>query len=140
MSIEEENKAAALRSIEEVWNKGNLSYADECIDSDYVWHNPVIEVKSPDGFKEMVSMMRSAFPDLHTTVNNIVAEGDMVAIQVTMTGTMKGEFMGNAPTNKKMIVMGADFIRFSRGKEIEAWSYSDSLSMFQQLGIIPPSQ
>ena len=47
MSIEEENKAAALRSIEEVWNKGNLSYAEECIASSWVWHNPVMEVKGP---------------------------------------------------------------------------------------------
>jgi steroid delta-isomerase-like uncharacterized protein len=139
MSIEEENKAAARRSIEEVWNKGNLAYADECIAPGYTWHNPVIEVKGPDGFKEMVSTMHSAFPDLHTMVNNIVAEDDIVAIQVTMSGTMKGEFMGNTPTNKKMTIAGADFIRFSQGKEIEAWSYSDSLSMFQQLGVSPPT-
>jgi steroid delta-isomerase-like uncharacterized protein len=139
MSIEEENKAAARRSIEEVWNKGNLAYADECIAPGYTWHNPVIEVKGPDGFKEMVSTMHSAFPDLHTMVNNIVAEDDIVAIQVTMSGTMKGEFMGNTPTNKKMTIAGADFIRFSQGKEIEAWSYSDSPSMFQQLGVSPPT-
>ena len=140
MSIEEENKALVRRSIEEVWNKGNLAYADECIAPGYTWHNPVIEVKGSGGFKEMVSTMRSAFPDLHTTVNNIVAEGEMVAIQVTMSGTMKGKFMDNAPTNKKMTIAGADFIRFSQGKEIEAWSYSDNLSMFQQLGVGPPGQ
>jgi len=139
MSIEE-NKALVRRSTEEVWNKGNLSYADECVAPEHTWHNPVIEVKGLEGFKESVSIMRSAFPDLHTTIDSMVAEGDMVACQVTMTGTLKGEFMGNAPTGKKMTIKGADFIRFEVGKVVAAWSYLDNLSMFQQLGISPPGQ
>jgi steroid delta-isomerase-like uncharacterized protein len=140
VSKEEKNKNILLRQhVEELFNKGNLAVADEIISPEYVYHGPTGEIKGPEGIKQLVSAWRTAFPDGHYTIDDMVAEGDTVAVRYTMTGTLKGEFMGIAPTGKKANLTSAIFYRFKGGKEVEAISFSDSLTMYRQLGIpIPP--
>src|SRR3989304_3370809 len=138
MSVEK-NKATLRRVAEEVFNKGNLSVIPELIAPDYVFRSPLgIEIKGPEGFKQNVTMYRTAFPDIHATINDVVAEGDKVAVRYTMTGTFKGEMMGIAPTGKRLETTGAVFVRFAGGKEVEASSYTDMFAWYQQLGIKPP--
>ena len=140
MSVEE-NKASARRVIEEVFNKRNLTVTDELIDPTYIYHVPGgIDFKGVEGFKQFVNMYLTAFPDMHATIEGIVAEGDIVAIRVTYTGTHNGELMGIAPTGKQLNMTGAVFSRFSGGKQVEAWPYADQLTMYQQLGIPIPSE
>jgi len=135
----EENKAVLHRLAEEIFNKGNISVVDEIIAPDYVFHGPVgMEYKGPEGFKQMVTMYRNAFPDLHMTVEDMVAEGDKVAQRITIRGTHKGELMGIAPTGKQVTITGIIIVRFVGGKEVEAWSTMDLLGMMQQLGVAPP--
>ena len=135
----EENKAVLHRLAEEIFNKGNISVVDEIIAPDYVFHGPVgMEYKGPEGFKQMVTMYRNAFPDLHMTVEDMVAEGDKVAHRLTIRGTHKGELMGIAPTGKQVTITGIIIVRFVGGKEVEAWSTMDLLGMMQQLGVAPP--
>jgi predicted ester cyclase len=136
----EKNKTAVRRVVEEAINKGNLAVLDEVMASNYVYHFPGMEVKGPDGFKQFITMMRAAFPDFHITVDTLVAEGDMVAVRLIITGTNKGNLMGTAPTGKKMTITEAVFIRFAGGKEVEASPTIDRLDMFQQLGIPIPAQ
>jgi len=139
MSIEEDNKAIIGRIIGEAFNKGDLSVADEGIADDYIFHG-FMELRGVEGFKQMITMSRTAFPDFHATIEDMVGEGDKVACRFIMRGTFKGEFMGIAPTGKEMSLPEASFIYFKDGKEVEVWSYVDNLSFQQQLGITPPGQ
>jgi steroid delta-isomerase-like uncharacterized protein len=135
----EANKAEQRRVWEEVFNKGNMSVVDETIAPNYVYQGLMgIESKGPEGFKQMVAMFRTAFPDLHVTVEDMIAEGDKVVSHYTMTGTHKGELMGIAPTGKKVKFSGMVIVRWVDGKEVEAKGVGDMLAMMQQIGVIPP--
>jgi predicted ester cyclase len=137
MSVEE-NRAMARRSLEEVMNKGNLSVVDEIMATSYVFHFPGQDYKGPEGFKQMVTMWRTAFPDLHFTIDDMFAEGDKVARRITMRGTHRGDLMGIAPTGKQVTITAILISLYEDGKEVEAWGISDMLGMMQQLGVFPP--
>ena len=138
MSIEE-NKALIHRHVEEVFNKGDLSFVEDIIAPDYVCHmSETYEFKGIDGFKQIVTGTRNAFPDLHYTIESLVAEGDKLAVRYSWTGTHQGDFFGVAPTGKRVNMKEAIFYRFKDGKEVEALPYADMLSLFQQLGVSPP--
>ena len=136
------NKAGQRRIWEESFNKGNLAIIPELIAPDYIFRSPLgIELKGPEGFKQLISMTHTAFPDVHVTVNEMVAEGDKVVSCFTLKGTFKGEMMGIAPTGKRIEITGAVIVRWVGGKEVEALEFIDTLSWYRQLGIpIPPGQ
>ena len=135
---EEENKALVRRVLEEMFNEGNLDVADELIASDYVDHDPAMpeEVRGPEGFKEYVSMYRSAFPDLHIQIEEQIAGGDKVVTRWTGTGTHEGELAGIAPTGNRVTLPGMDIQRISDGKLVEGWEGYDSMTMMRQLGVM----
>jgi predicted ester cyclase len=132
------NKEAVRRVIEEAFNKGNLTVVDGVMSAEYVYHSSLGDAKGPDGFKKTVNMFRAAFPDIHSIIEDIVAEGDKVATRATLRGTHKGEFMGIAPTGKNINVAVSGLVRFAGEKEVEAWGNMDMLAVYQQLGVIPP--
>ena len=132
----EENKAVVRRIFEEVWNKGNLAVAGELMAD--VLHYAGQDFKGPENLKQMVTMTRTAFPDGHTEIEDMVAEGDKVVCRLTFTGTHNGEYMGIAPTGKQVTMTGISISRFEGGKEVEAWVNLDDLGMMQQMGIAPP--
>ena len=131
----EENKEIVRRVIDEIVNKGELSLADEVLASDYVYHFPTHDIKGPEGFKEFVTTMRTAFPDLNVTIEDLIAEGDNVAARVIMQGTFKGELNGIAPTGRKLTFQEAVFVRFENGMEVEATAYGNMASFNEQLGL-----
>jgi len=131
----EENKEIVRRVIDEIVNKGKLSLTDEVLAGNYIYHFPTHDIKGPEGFKEFVTSMRKAFPDLHVTIEDIIAEGDSVAARVMMRGTFKGELNGLAPTGRKLNFPEAVFVRFENGKEVEATAYGNMSSFNEQLGI-----
>jgi predicted ester cyclase len=88
-------------------------------------------------FKRMESEWYDAFPDMHVTIDDMVAEGDKVAARVTMTGTHKGEIMGIPPTNKKVTVSLIVIDRFAGGKIVEDNGQFDALGLMRQLGLDP---
>ena len=134
----EENKAV-LRRNEEVFNKGDLAVADETIAPNYIYHGSVgQEVKGLEGFKQIVTMFRTAFPDLHVTVDDMIAEGDKVAHRLTLRGTHKGEMMGIAPTGNQITMSGILIQRIVGNKMAEGWIVNDDLGMMQQMGVVPP--
>jgi predicted ester cyclase len=135
----EENKTAFRRVPEEVINTGNLDVAGEVIASDYVEHVPYPPgmLSGFEGWKLFFTMFHTAFPDMHYTVENILAEGDMVAMHVTARGTHQGEFMGIAPTGTEVTWTETHIGRFENGKLVEHWGNSDDLGMMEQLGAIP---
>ena len=138
MSVEE-NKAMVRRIIEEAINKGNLAVIDDIMAPNYVYHFPGMEIRGPEGFRQFATMMRNAFPDLNVSIDDCIGEGNLVAARVTLWGTLKGEFLGQAPTGRKLEFPEAVFVIFEGGKEVEAWPYADTHSMFEQLGLNPPA-
>jgi steroid delta-isomerase-like uncharacterized protein len=139
MSIEE-NKAVVRRWGEGL-NRHDLNIVDEVISDDYTAHVAGgLEFKGPQGAKQMLAPFISAFPDLHYTVNDMVAEGDKVAVRVTLNATHKGDYMGIPATGKSITTTAAFFYRVAGSKIVEALQYSDQLAMFQQLGVSPPGQ
>ena len=138
MSLEE-NKALARRGWEEIWNKGNLAIANEHYAPNYVAHmsgNP--DMHGPEGHNQLVTMYRTAFPDLHFTVEDQIAEGDKVVNRVIARGTHQGELMGIPPTGKQITVTGITIDRIAGGKLEESWVSWNFLDMMQQLGVVPP--
>jgi predicted ester cyclase len=137
MSLEE-NKAKMRRFHEEVLNRGNLSVVDELLTTDFVEHAaPPGTAPGAEGVKQMIMMFRTAFPDLHLTEEDWIAEGDKVVCRYTIRGTHKGEFMGIAPTGKQVVITGIEIVRFEGGKPVEHWEEMDMLGLLQQLGAIP---
>ena len=136
---EEQNKAIIRRLFEEVWNSGDLAAADEIIDPNMVDH--VTRPENPiglEGFKQGVTMFRSALPDLEITSDDLLAAGDKVAVLWTARGTHLGEFMGIAPTGKWIEVRGMYMYRLAGGKLVERAGARDMLGLLQQIGAIPP--
>jgi hypothetical protein len=97
------------------------------------------EFKGPEGFKQMVAMICKACPDTHYTIDDMVAEGDKVAVLYTFTGTFTGEFQGIPPTGKRAEMKQAFIYHFKDGKEVKALVLHDPNELFRELGIpIPP--
>ena len=136
--MSEELKALARRMFEEMWNEGNLDAADELLDASYVAHGLGVELPpGPEGFKQFLGFYFTAFPDLHMTIEDEVAEGDMVVQRCAVTGTHQGDLMGVPPTGKKITMAFISIVRYSNGKSVEGWALADLLGMMQQLGLAP---
>jgi steroid delta-isomerase-like uncharacterized protein len=137
MSVEE-NKTLSRRSFEEIWNQGNLAAIDALYATDQVSHGLGMDVPpGAAGLKQFVTLYRTAYPDTHFTIEDQIAEGDKVATRWTATGTHQGEFMGIAPTSKRVTVTGIAINRIAGGKIVETWNNFDALGQLQQLGVIP---
>ena len=85
-----------------------------------------------------VAAMREAFPDLRTIEADNIQEGDRAAFRWVMAGTQEGEFLGVAPTGKRIEAMGMDIVRLSDGEIAEHWGEFDAIGLLRQLGLIPP--
>jgi steroid delta-isomerase-like uncharacterized protein len=133
----EKNKDVTRRWYEEVFNAGNLELINELFATSFVEHDPSNPLPGLEGVKQLVTMYRSGFPDLHFTIEDWIAEGDKVAARFTAWGTHKGLLMGIPPTGKQATVTGIDILRFENGKITEHWGNQDLLGMMQQLGVIP---
>ena len=131
----QENKANATRFLEEVMNRGNLSVIDDLTGKDFVDHQaPPGVPPTPEGFKAFVTMFRAAFPDLHYTLDDTIAEGDKVVTYTTAHGTMKGDLMGMPASGKSATWSEIHITRFENGKAAEHWGVVDQLGMLVQLG------
>ena len=131
----EENKAL-VRGYWEENNKHNVDILDELMTTDYVQHDTTGDMNLQD-VKAHNAMTIAAIPDVTATIEDIIAEGDRVAVRMTMRGTQKGEFRGIPPTGKTAVMTEMSIYRISEGKIAEAWDLSDRLGLMQQLGAIP---
>jgi steroid delta-isomerase-like uncharacterized protein len=133
---------ALERHVLEENNKGKtaaLAVMDELYATDFVMHGSTEseDIHGLKNVKQSMSEYYNAFPDLHYTLDDMVVEGDKVVIRCTGTGTHKGEFMGIPPTNKKVKLQAIAIDRVVGGKIVEEWGISDTLSLMQQLGVVP---
>jgi steroid delta-isomerase-like uncharacterized protein len=131
-------KALAQRWFTEVMNEGNEEVIDEITASNFVDHDP-LPGTSPDrdGLHDFVKQVRSAFPDLEATIDDIVTEGDRVAVRSIVRGTHEGDFMGIAATGKKVEFANYDFVRIENDQAVEHWGTIDSAALMEQLGAVP---
>ena len=137
--MSERNKAIVRRSFEEVYNQGRLEAVDELVSKDFVAHMGDQDVHGAARMKEYVRQLRGAFPDLNLAIDDQVAEGDKVVTRWTATGTQTGPFQGIPPTGRRGTMSGIDIDYVIDGKTVECWSLADTLSLLQQLGVIPAS-
>jgi steroid delta-isomerase-like uncharacterized protein len=137
--MSEPNKAIVRRLIEELWNKGNLSLADEIFAPNYEHHDAsTLDFgRGPESEKKRATLYRAAFPDLRLTIEEIIAEGEIVMTRWSCRGTHKGDLSGIAPTGKQFNISGVTIARLANGKLAEGWVNWDALGLMQQLGIVP---
>jgi predicted ester cyclase len=137
----QQNKAIARRRIEEGVNHRNMALIDEILAPTCIHHFPGHPPLDRDTFKQVSAMFHHAFPDLHETIEDEIAEGDKVVQRLTSCGTHQGEFQGISPTGKRFTVSAISIVRIEGDKIVEMWSEFDALGLMQQLGVIPaPAQ
>ena len=137
--MSEQNKAIVRRLFEELWNKGNLSVADQLFSPNYAHHDPSTPDfgRGPESERKRATLYRTAFPDLQLTIEDIIAEGETVMARWSCRGTHKGDLSGIAPTGKQFTISGVSIARFANGKMAEGWVSWDALGLMQQLGVVP---
>ena len=140
MSIEE-NKAMARRLFEEALNQGKVEVFDELLAPNFLYHNPTWPgVHTLEDYKPFITAWRSAFPDLHVTIDDMIAEDDTVVIRYTWHGTNTGDIvmpMRLPATGKHVTVTAMNIGRAVEGKCVELWQEGNDLGLVQQLGLIP---
>jgi predicted ester cyclase len=138
MSVQK-NKDIVAHATNEGINKGNVDFADEVFAPDYEVHAIGLPAtRGPEAFKLAVGFWRSAFPDFHMTIHELMGEGDMVTVRFTTTGTHRGPLMGIPPTGKTFTVSGADVHRVVGGRVVESWISDDMPRILLELGALVP--
>src|SRR5437899_9618680 len=138
-TMSEQNKNIVRRLFEEVWNKGQVSVADELFASNYTHHDSSTPDlgRGPESEKKRVTLYRNAFPDLRLTIDDILAEGETVVARWSCRGTHKGDLNGIAPTGRQINISGVTITRLEKGKLAEGFVNWDALGLMQQLGVVP---
>jgi len=134
-SISEEAKAVVRRNTEEVQGKGRFDVFDELFADDFIDHTTQ-PGSTPEkaGVKKLYSSIREAFPDFHAEIHWQLADGDRVTTFKTYYGTHEGEFLGIAPTHRKIQFETVDVMRVRNGKITDHWGVANLLSLMQQIG------
>lgn len=136
----EDNKAKAIRFVESI-GAGEAAALADIVDGDaFVDHNPVWGTTDWHQVVAAMAMLRAAMPDLAVQVERdiVIGEGDQVSVHSVLTGTHTGaDLFGVAATGRSATWTGNDFLRFVGGKVVERWVSADSLTLFQQIGVLP---
>jgi steroid delta-isomerase-like uncharacterized protein len=135
---EQQNITVIARFIEEVINQGHLNAADELVEENFIELDPLPgQRQGREGLKEVIGMMRAAFPDIHWVADETIAAGEKVVTRFTWTGTHRGPFLGIPATGRSVTVKGVVIDRLSGGRMADSRILMDSLGMMQQLGVVP---
>jgi predicted ester cyclase len=130
-----ENQEVLRRVIEEGFNRGNYAALDPLFAPGYQEHQFGLQ-PTLEGLKRDIQFLRTAFPDLHLTIDDMVVDGDKVWIRMTARGTNQGPLLG-PPTGKAMRITVFDVCRFENGKIVEHWGVPDRFAQMAQLGLLP---
>lgn len=128
------SQAGVVRSLYEAGlNTGDLTAVDRAIAPEFVGAGG----RGPAAFARTVVELRAAFPDIRYTIEDVVEEGDRVAIRWTWTGTHEGPFRGFPPTRRKVSTQGLAVFQLTDGKIVRSWVETDRLGFLQQIGGLP---
>jgi predicted ester cyclase len=134
MSIEEENKTL-VRRLYELLERKDMDAAYRYFVPEFVFHSPAGDM-SLDQMKQADINFYRAFPDMKVAIEEIIADEDMVSVRVNYRGTHQREFLGVAPTRKKLDITNSNTLRIVAGKFVEGWNVTD-IRLVQQIGAIP---
>ena len=134
--IRDENKRHVTTLFETCFNQNDVALLDQLVAPEY--DGPRGD-KGPAGFRGIVVGLRTAFPDIHYTIDDLVAEGDRVAVRWHWTGTHKAPFRAFAATGKTLSNPGIGIFRFKDGKIVAAALETDRLGFLEQIGVVPPN-
>ena len=130
----EKQKIFYRRYIQELFNEGQLDRAQDYVAQNYVLHNaPPSFPTGVEAIRHVVSLFRSAFPDLKITIDDLISEGNLVAARSTMRGTHRGEFFGILATQKQVVVPSLTLVRIVEGRVAESWVQNDMMGLVNQL-------
>jgi steroid delta-isomerase-like uncharacterized protein len=135
MSSVQDNKAVIRQYLEEAWNLKNLGILDQLTASNYSRY--ISGQASPldrEGQKQRIASFHQGLPDVHLTLEDMVAEGDKVVFRINLHGTHTGTLLGVPPTGKQVTISAIDIARLADGKIVEHWGQMDTLGLLQQLG------
>ena len=140
----ERNKATLRRFCDAV-NTGDAELIsttiDDLVEPDVLNRTPLpVAATGAQGLKEVFARLLRAYPDLHITVEDVIAEGDRVVVRDSVTGTHRGEHMGIAPTGKVVTYDEIFIARLVNGRIAETWGVVDVLAQMRQLGAMPASK
>lgn len=135
----EENAATIRLGIEQMFNQGNLAMAETRFAEDIVLHSPAQDepMRGRETLKDFIRKLRTAFPDLHMTVEDCIAHGDRVVTRCITRGTQRGDYFGTPPTNRRVAITEVQIYRIEDGQIVEMWLVFNVLGVLQQLGMIP---
>ena len=128
-----ENKELVRRFFEEIMNHGNVALVDEILAPNYTNHFGGMPPADRDTFKRLLPLYPAAFPDVHITLDDMIAEDDTVTVRFTLRGTQQGEFMGLPPTGRSVTMSGMALFHIANGQIVEEFVNEDTLGMMQQL-------
>jgi steroid delta-isomerase-like uncharacterized protein len=131
----EQTKELAHRLVK-LFNSGDMAFISDYFSPEFVGHRPDGDTTYKD-FEQGAKELINAFPDMKYGLDDLIAEGDKFMARSTMTGTHKGNFMGIPATGKKVTIWWITIRRVAGGKCVEGWDLLDSLTMMQQLGVMP---
>jgi predicted ester cyclase len=144
--MSEANKELVRRHFEEIFNHKNLAVCDEIMAEDFVEHAAAPfapsapgRVNGPQAMRATAEWLLAQFPDLHMTIEAIVAEGDSVAVRILSEGTNLGAFNGvMPPTGKHFVARQSHWFLVADNKLAEHWATREDLPAMLQLGILQP--
>ncbi len=135
----QENRAIIRRAYEELWNERNVGVVDELVAEDFLNHAaPPDRQRGRQGLKDVVRMFESAFPDFRYEVEDMVCEGEKVAVRDVFRGTHRGNFAGIPATGNRVTMEAIHIYRLGEGRLAEHRVARDDLGMMRQLGVVPP--
>jgi steroid delta-isomerase-like uncharacterized protein len=132
----EKNKAVVREYIEQVWNGHRPDLLEQYMAADVV-HHDAPGMTDRVSIQNNIATFLNAFPDFRVSIEATIAEGDLVVLRQTLSGTQQGEFMGLPASGKQFSTIGVYIVRVTGGKITDLWGLADSLGMMQQLGVIP---
>lgn len=133
------NEAIVQRFIDEVINQGRYEVCDEIVAEDFIELDPLPgQRQGREGLKEVIAMMRAAFPDIHWVTDESISSGEKVVTRFTWTGTQRGPFLGIPATGRPVTVKGVVIDRLVNGRMTDSRILMDTFGMMVQLGVIPP--
>lgn len=138
MTRQTTNKAIVHRFVRTVINQKDMRLVDELVAPDVISHSQ--HLRGREGYKQMLASIFRAFPDLHMTVEELIGEGDLLALRARSSHTHLGEFMGLAPTGIQGEHTTMLFLRLRDGQLAAVWEESDMLGLLQQLGAVTINQ
>jgi predicted ester cyclase len=135
----EANKKLFQQMVDEMWNQGNLDFADDIFHPQAVYVSHPEYAPGPEGQKSSVRMLRTAMLDLHAEMKMLLADGDLVLGWFSQTGTQTGALMGVPATGKQANWGQIIIAKFAGGQIVQTWSNEGILELMQQLGVGGPA-